>query len=454
MAAKTPRRHRLSAQGRSRLSGQEEFCDMNAPPKAVSRADRVQHVVSPGGIAAWLVEDYAVPLVAMEFSFSGGGAQDPQGKAGAGALLAGLLDEGAGDLGAEAFHRALEDHAIRLSFSAERDEIFGHLQTLSRHSEKAFELAALALNAPRFDAEPLERVRGQFNAVLRRESTDPDAMAAQAWRRAAWPDHPYSRSSRGELGEIDAVTRDDLVSLHKKMLARDTLKVTAVGAIDAATLARHLDALFAGLPEKANLQPVPQIEVQGLGRRIVVDFDVPQANIRFGRPGLARRDADYIPAMVVNHILGGGAFTSRLWQEVREKRGLTYSVYSSLATADRSPAFVGSTSTKNERAAESLEVIENECARIATEGPTADELDKAKKYLTGSYALRFDTSTRIAGHLLQLQREGFDAGYLDRRNAEVEAVSLEDARRVAKRLIGDAKLLVAIVGRPEGVASN
>jgi zinc protease len=424
---------------------------MNAPTKVVSRAERVQKIVSPCGIAAWLVEDYAVPLAAMEFSFAGGGAQDPQGKAGAGALLSGLLDEGAGDLSAEAFHRALDDHAIRLSFSAERDEFYGHLQTLSRHSDKAFELMALAVNAPRFDAEPLERVHGQLNAVLKRESSDPDAMAAQAWRRAAWPNHPYARSARGELGEIDAVTRDDLISLHRKTLARDTLKVAAVGAIDAATLARHLDVIFAGLPEKAELSPIPEIEVQGLGRRIVVDYDVPQANIRFGRPGVARRDPDYIPAMVVNHILGGGAFTSRLWQEVREKRGLTYSVYSALSTAERSPAFVGSTSTKNERAAESLSVIETECARLAADGPTAEELEKAKKYLIGSYALRFDTSTKIAGHLLQLQREGFGADYLDRRNSEVEAATLDDARRVAKRLIGDAKLLVAVVGRPEGV---
>lgn len=425
---------------------------MNAPAKSVSRAERVQHVVSPGGIAAWLVEDYAVPLVAIEFSFAGGGAQDPEGKAGAGSLLAGMLDEGAGDLSSEDFHRALDDHAIRLSFSAERDEFYGHLQTLSRHSDKAFELLALAVNAPRFDAEPLERVRGQLNAALKRDSSDPDAMAAQAWRRAAWAGHAYARSARGELGEIEKVTRDDLVALRRKMLARDSLKIAAVGAIDAASLARHLDAIFAGLPEKAELTPVPEIEIQGLGRRIVVDYDVPQANIRFGRPGIARRDPDYIPAMVVNHILGGGAFTSRLWQEVREKRGLTYSVYSSLATAERSPVMIGSTSTKNERAAESLSVIANEFARLAADGPTADELDKAKKYLIGSYALRFDTSTKIAGHLLQLQREGFGADYLDRRNAEVEAVTLDDARRVAQRLIGDAKLLVAVVGRPEGLS--
>jgi zinc protease len=290
--------------------------------------------------------------------------------------------------------------------------------------------------------------------MLKRESKEPDAMAAQAWRRAAWPGHPYARASRGELGEVDAVTREDLVALHKRLLARDTLKIAVVGAIDAATLAGHLDAVFAGLPQTSALTPVPAIEVSGLGQRIVVDFDVPQANIRFGRPGIARRDPDYITAMVVNHILGGGSFTSRLFQEVREKRGLTYSVYSTLTTADSSPSLIGATSTKNERAGEALAVIEAECVRLALEGPTEDELDKAKKFIIGSYALRFDTSTKIAGHLQQLQREGFDAGYLDRRNAEVAAVTLEDARRVAKRLIDDGRMLVAIVGRPEGLAET
>jgi len=232
------------------------------------------------------------------------------------------------------------------------------------------------------------------------------------------------------------------------------LKVAAVGAIDAATLSAKLDALFGGLPAHAARTPVPQVQIAGLGQRVLVDLDVPQSNIRFGRPGLTRHDPDYMAATVLNHIWGGGSFTSRLWQEVREKRGLTYSVYSMLSTPKASAGLIGATSTKNERAAESLSVIAEEAERMASEGPTEDELEKAKKYLVGSYALRFDTSTKIAGHLLQLQQEGFGPDYLDRRNAEIEAVSLEDVRRVAKRLLGDGRFLVAVVGRPEGVSAS
>ncbi len=427
---------------------------MNAPVKPASRAERVQKIRTASGVEAWLVEDYAVPLVALEFSFKGGTTQDAPGKGGAAAMLAGMLDEGAGDLDAAAFHRAIDDKAIHLSFNADRDNFSGRMQSLSRHLDRAFELLALAVGRPRFDDEPIEQVRGQLIAMLKREIKDPDAMAMRTWRGAAYPGHPYARNGNGELGEIETVTREDLISLRAKIFARDTLKVAVVGAIDGKTLAARLDQVFAALPQKSDLTPVAEVGVAGLGRREIVELDVPQATIRFGRSGLRRADPDFIAASVVNHILGGGAFTARLFQEVREKRGLAYSVYSMLTTADASPLFVGATSTKNERAGESLGVIEAEFARLAAEGPSADELEKAKKYLIGSYALRFDTSTKIAGHLLQLQREGFEPDYLDRRNEEIAAVTLEDARRVAKKLIGDGKLLVAVVGKPKGLETT
>jgi zinc protease len=178
---------------------------------------------------------------------------------------------------------------------------------------------------------------------------------------------------------------------------------------------------------------------------------VPQSTIRFALPGLPRKDPDFMIATVVNHILGGGVFSARLFKEVREKRGLAYSVYSSLANFDHAAFFSGGTSTKNERVAESLSVIEEEIAKMAAEGPTADELDKAKKYLTGSYALRFDTSTKICEQLVHLQTEGFSVDYLDQRNGLIEAVTLEQTQRVAKRLFDGKKLLVTIAGRPEGL---
>jgi zinc protease len=416
-----------------------------------SRAETIQRIVTPGGIEAWLVESYAVPLVALEFAMRGGAAQDPEGKAGLSTLLAGLLDEGAGPYDARGFHRAIEELAIRLGFGCDRDTVSGHLQTLVRNVDPAFELLRLALCEARLEEEAIDRVRGQIGAGLKRDANDPDALVAKAFRDAAFPGHPYGRPVRGDLESLERLTRADLDAQRGRLLATSDLKIAVVGAIDAATLAKKLDYVFGALPRRAGLDPIPAIDLHCVGERRIVDLDVPQSTIRFGRPGMQRKDPDYFGAVVVNHILGGGVFTARLFNEVREKRGLAYSVYSHLNEYDRCAMLVGGAATKNERARESLEVIQSQFADLGANGPTADELDKAKKYLTGSYALRFDTSTKIASQLVNLQLDGFEPSYLDERNAKIDAVTLDDAKRVAGRLLGGGELLVSIAGRPQGL---
>jgi zinc protease len=416
-----------------------------------SRASTVQKTVSKGGIEAWLVEDYTVPLIALEFAFKGGAAQDPIGKPGAATLLSGLLDEGAGVYDSEGFHRALDEDAIEMSFSADRDILTGRMQSLSRNSARAFALLQLAVTDARLDAESLDRVVSQIAAGLKREANDPDFVAGRSLRALAFPNHPYGLPVRGELSTLPTLTRANLMEMRAATFARDNLKIAAVGAIDAATLAGHLDDVFGRLSEKASLNLVAPGAFSGTGTRHVDRIDVPQSTIRFGREGLARRDPDFIPAMVVNHILGGGIFSARLFREVREKRGLAYSVYSQLVTYDHAAMFYGGTSTKNERAAESMAVIEKEILSLSDFGPTEEELAKAKKYLTGSYALRFDTSTKIAGQLVNLQSEGFGVEYLDERNKLIAAVTMEAAVRASKRLFGDTKLLVTVAGNPERI---
>ncbi len=422
-----------------------------AQTESPSRAASVQKVVSKGGIEAWLVEDYAVPLVALEFAVKGGAAQDPPGKPGLATMLSGLLDEGAGPYDSDSFHRALDDHAIEMSFSADRDVLGGRMQTLSRNTARAFELLRLAVTQARLDEEPLERVRSQLWAGLKREVNDPDYVAGRTFRAMSYPGHPYSSPVRGELESLPGLTRADLIAMRSSVLARETLKIAVVGAIDAVTLAGHLDDVFGELPEKASLNAIADIDLSGTGTRHVINVDVPQSVIRFGRQGIGRNDKDFVPATVVNHILGGGIFSARLFREVREKRGLAYSVYSQLATYDHGAMLIGGTSTKNERAAESMDVIQSEISNLSDNGPTEEELDKARKYLIGSYALRFDTSTKIAGQLVHLQSDGYDVSYLDQRNELIAAVTMEDAKRAAKRLFGDASLLVAVAGKPDGM---
>jgi zinc protease len=316
---------------------------------------------------------------------------------------------------------------------------------------RVFALLRLAVAEARLDQASIERVVGQISASLRREANDPDFVAGRNFRALAYPDHPYGRPVRGTLATLPTLSPASLRDLRASMFARDKLKISVVGAIDAATLSGHLDDVFGQLPEKSALAPVPHASFCGLGSRHVMTIDLPQSTIHFGRQGLARKDPDFTAAMVINHILGGGIFSARLFREVREKRGLAYSVYSHLATNDHAALFIGSTSTKNERACESLAVIEKEVVCLSERGPTQDELEKAKKYLIGSYPLRFDTSTKIASQLNALQLEDFGVEYLDERNRLIASVTMEDAKRAAKRLLGDGQLLVVVAGRPEGM---
>ena len=424
---------------------------MNLPmvkPSAES-AVNVRDLHSPRGVRFWLVEDYAVPLVALEFAFRGGASQDPAGKAGAATLVAGLLDEGAGDLDDRAFQQALDDKAIELLFQCERDHIGGRMRALTRHLDRAGELLRLSLLAPRLDAEPFERVREQLNAQLRREANDPAAMASRAWTARVFAGHPYGRPRRGDQTTLAAVERDDLKVLARRLIARDALSVAVVGAIDAARAAWLIDLVFADLPSSGALTAIAEAPFAGLGGVDALDLDVPQSTIRFGRPAPSRCDPDYLACLVLAQVLGGAAtLTSRLFREVREKRGLAYSVSAGVTTLDHASYLYGGAATKNERAAESLEVVRAEILDLAHGGLAEDELEKGKRYLIGSYPLRFDTSTKIAGQLTQMQLEGREPSWLVERNAGIAAVTMADARRAAERLFGDGALSVVMVGRP------
>jgi zinc protease len=420
---------------------------------APALATTIERIVSPGGIEAWLVREPAVPLIAVDFAFVGGAVQDPLGKGGTANLTASLLDDGAGDLDSKAFADRLERKAIELGFRAERDNIRGSLRTLSENRDEAFDLLRLSLTAPRFDTANVELNRAQILSALRRASTSPGDIASRRWWETAFQGHPYGRPVDGTLETVPDITIADVKAYTHRVLARQNLKVAVVGDIDADTLKPLLDRVFGALPDRPELAPVDNAAPQGLGRRIVVKLDVPQAVVDFGGPGIARKDPDFMAAYIVNHILGGGAFSSRLYQEVREKRGLAYSVSDNLVWLNHAALFIGGTATRADRTGEALEVIEKEIHRLAASGPTAAELAEAKNYLNSSFALNLDTSSKIASLLVQFQLDDLGIDYIAKRPAMIGAVTLDDARRVAKRLL-DSGLLVTVVGKPEGVAST
>jgi zinc protease len=413
----------------------------------------IEQVVSPSGIHAWLVREHAVPLVAINYAFHGGSTQDDPLKGGTARLTADMLDEGAGDLDSKTFHQRLENHAIEMGFQVGRDYLHGSLRALNEHRDEAFDLLRLALTSPRFDADALERVRGQELASLQRDTTNPNDLASRRWWQTAFPDHPYGRETKGTLESMPRIGADDLRTYVRRVFARNELKVSIVGDVDAKTAGELIDRVFAKLPEKNDLKPVANATPRGLGRRIVINVDVPQAVVTFGGQGIARSDPDFMAGYIVNHILGGGSFSSRLYREVREKRGLAYGVSDNLVWFQRAAVVLGGTATRADRTADALAVIEEEVKRMAQDGPTPDELAAAKSFLKGSYALTLDTSAKIGAQLTQIQIDNLGIDYIQRRSTLIDAVTIEDARRVARRLYSGG-LLVTVAGRPKGLTSS
>jgi zinc protease len=359
------------------------------------------------------------------------------------------LDEGAGELDSQEFRTELEDLAIQLSFDADRDQFTGRLKTLTEHRAQAFELLRLALSQPRFDAEPVERIRNQVQASLRRLAEDPDYVASLPWFETAFPEHPYGRPVRGTIESVGAITADDLRGFVARRLARDNLIIGVAGDVTAQELGPLLDSAFGDLP--ATSAPIDLGEARPAdGGTVMVRKDVPQSQVLFGEAGLSRDDPDFYAAYVANHILGGGGFTSRLTEEVREKRGLAYSVYSYLYPADHAPLWLGGLGTSNASVRQAVALVRHEVARLAHGEVEQAELDDAKQYLTGAFPLRLTSNDQIAGTLVSMQVSDLGIDYLEKRNDYIQAVTLEDLRRVAARLYHPEELLVVIVGDPPG----
>ena len=413
----------------------------------------IQEITSPGGISAWLVEEHSIPFMALEIRFKGGASLEAEGKRGAINLMTGLLEEGAGELDARAFAEARESLAASYSFDVNDDTLRISAQFLSENRDQAVGLLKLALNAPRFDPDAIERVRGQVISHLRSRETDPDAIAGATFDALAFPGHPYGEYYGGTIEGVSTLTRDDIVDAYQRTIARDRLYVSAVGDITAQELGALLDTLLGELP--ATGAPQPGHVQYALGPGVtVVDFDTPQSVVQFGQPGIRRDDPDYLVAYVLNTILGGGNFNARLMDELREKRGLTYGVRTYLVPMFLGEQIVGVFSSSNDKVAEAIEIVREEWEKIASQGVSAEELAAAKTYLTGAYPLRFDGNGPIARIMIGMQLIGQPTSYIGERNELIEAITLEEINRVAARIYQPEALHFVVVGRPVGVQGS
>ncbi len=410
----------------------------------------IKEVTSPGGITAWLVEDHSIPFTALELRFRGGTSLDDPDKRGAVYLMSGLIEEGAGDMDSRSYARELEALAASFSYNASDDSVSISARFLTENRDEVTDLLRTTIHEPRFDQDAVDRVKAQIVSGLRSDATDPNDIAGRNFSAMAYGDHPYGSEGKGTIESVSALTRDDVVEAYGNVFAKDRLYVGAVGDITAEELGALLDNLLADLPDAG--KPIPgKADVTIEGGISVVEFDTPQSVALFGHEGMDRDDPDFFPAFILNHILGGGGFESRLMQEVREKRGLTYGVATYLVPKDLASVYLGSVSSANDRIAEAVEVIRAEWARAADEGVTQKELDDAKTYLTGAYPLRFDGNGQIAGIMVGMQMQGLPIDYIATRNDKVNAVTLEDVNRVASELLDPEGLHFTVVGKPLGL---
>jgi zinc protease len=396
----------------------------------------IERVTSPADIEAWLVEDHTLPIVTLRFAFPGGAALDPAGKGGLAAMAASLLDEGAGPYDTAAFKTRLEDLVIDMRFEASRDDLGGSLRTLKVNL------------APAVEPSAIERVRGEIVASLSQQAQNPRSLSSRLWMRDAFEDHPYAENVNGTVQSVGAIDRDDLRGVATQRLHRAGLVIGAVGDVTPGELAALTEQVFGGLPAGTGDVGVAETRPSENGGLLITRRPVPQSAVTFGQVGPKRDDPDWYAARLVNDILGGGGFRGRLMNEIREKRGLAYGVSTELVSFRHAGLILGNVATENARVSQSIALIRDEWRRMRDEGPTGAELDNAKTYLIGSFPLTLDTSERVASLLVEMQLEKLGIDYLDRRAALFDAVTLDQARRVASRLLDPDRLSFVVVGDP------
>ncbi|HEY0265523.1 MAG TPA: pitrilysin family protein [Rhizomicrobium sp.] len=421
---------------------------------APARAANIQNIDLGKDAEVWFTEDHTIPMISFNISLPAGSAYDPAGKAGLAAFAGAMIDEGAGGLDSKAFHEALASRAIAFSARAERDYLVISISTLKENAPEAMHLLQLALTRPRFENEALLRVRAQIVQSLQQEQAEPPRVASRAFMRAFFGDHAYAHPVSGEIGSISAITAADLKGFVRGHWTKNGLKVAVAGDITAPALTKLLGDAFLPVSGVAP-PPLPNVGRLGAPGVHVIPLPVPQPSVSFGLPGIMRADPDFIPGYVANYIVGGGGFSSRLTDEVRVKRGLTYGISTALSSMNKASVMAGQVATRADAVKQTVQVVRDTLKQFADEGPTQAELDDAKTYLTGSFPLAFASNSGTAAQLGTFQRQNLDIGYVARRNSLIQAVTLADVKRVAKRLFDPARLTVVIGGSPaEGRAPS
>jgi zinc protease len=435
------------------------FAENAAPPTSVPNESptaqiNVKDVISSKGISAWLVEAHEIPVVSVAIAFRMAGTiAEPKGSAGLTQFLAGLLDEGSGDLDSQEFKKFLLKHNIELAIKAEQDIFLISFRTIKKNAHAAFHMLNSILTKPRFDESSQIRVKNQLLAILQQSLHNEHTLGSQALNSVMFGDHPYGRTVPQILKDLPNITSTHLRQFMKERMGRDQLLISVVGDISIGELKDYLDQTFGDLPEKARTLDIKPPVMPTKGSTTVIPLNIPQSLVRFAQPGPFRKDPDWYAAFLLLKILGDGQYESRLWDEIREKRGLAYEIEANLSWAAQAGLILGGTATKNKNVNEVIKLV-RKVWNGTMEGVNQNELDFVKRRLIGSFPLNFSSTLKIARALLVYQIDELGIDYINKRNAILNAITLNDVNRVAKRILNADQLSFVICGEPKALSAQ
>jgi len=415
----------------------------------------IQHWQEPSGARVWLVESPGIPMVDVQIDFDAGSRRDPKDQAGLARAMAGMLSKGvragrgSAALDENGLGEAWADLGAQFEASAGNDALSFSLRSLTDPAllDKAVHLAARQMAEPAWPPEVWERERARWSAAIRESDTRPGTVAGKAFAAAVYGNHPYGQRATEETLKRIPVT--DLQRFHAQHLDACRARVHIVGAVERAQARLLVAALLARLPASspcASLPAVPEVEPLKAAAQKDIAFASAQAHVLLGQPGFARNDADFLALLVGNHVLGGGGFVSRLTEEVREKRGLSYSVYSSFAPGLHAGAFSIGLQTRPDQAAQAVQVAREVLARFVADGPTEEELRAAKDNLVGGFALRIDSNRKLLANVVNIATYGLPLDYLDGWTRRVEALTVADIKAAMARKLQPERMVTVVLG--------
>ncbi|MCG6968277.1 MAG: insulinase family protein [Gammaproteobacteria bacterium] len=407
----------------------------------------IQHWETSNGARVYFVAAPELPIVDVQVVFDGGAARDGD-KNGVALLTNGLLSEGAADLNADQIAEQFDALGARFGNSSERDMAVVTLRSLSEPDvlDPAIALLNKILTQPTFPADAFERERNRLLTAIEQRKQSPGDLASEAFYKAVFGHHPYASLPEGQESSVKALTAEDLRAFYQQYYVAKNAVIAIVGNLDRQQAEQLANNVIAGLPAGQAAPNLPAVDPLAEEKTIRIEHPSTQTHILVGAPGMKRGDEYYFDLYVGNHILGGNGLVSRLSQEVRENRGLSYSTYSYFLPMRKQGPFILGLQTKNETADEALQVLKAELVKFVSEGPSAEELEAAKKNITGGFPLRISSNSKIVGYIAMIGFYDLPLDYLDQFNAKIEAVTLDSIKTAFQNRIHPDKMATVLVG--------